>query len=161
MFIGTTWPTNISHVGPCLPSCHVCSMFVGSLMNIKATWQFRPATPALRGPYVHRLTDEHMEFLKKLPILSASPAGEPPKQVSTNIYRIYNNPTSIQHVKHHKYPIHQTLQVSNTTATHQYPNITSHRMHRSSLRRVIVLCPSTACVKHRLGELFSCRDIAL
>jgi hypothetical protein len=34
-------------------------MFVGSPMNIKATWQSRPAMPALRGP-----TDEHKELKK-------------------------------------------------------------------------------------------------
>ncbi len=34
-------------------------------------------------------------------------------------------------------------------------------MHRSSLRRVIVLRPSTAYVEHRLGEIFSLRDVTL
>jgi hypothetical protein len=34
-------------------------------------------------------------------------------------------------------------------------------MHRSSLRRVVVLRPSTACVEHHLGERFSLRGVML
>jgi hypothetical protein len=34
-------------------------------------------------------------------------------------------------------------------------------MHRLSLRRVVVLRPSTACVEHRLGKRFSLRGIMM
>jgi hypothetical protein len=50
MFVGGALPMNISHVGLCPPNCNVCIMFIGSPMNIKATCQSRPTTPALRGP---------------------------------------------------------------------------------------------------------------
>jgi hypothetical protein len=132
-------------------------MFVGSPMNITATWQTRPATSIPCGSYVHRGTDRptNIRIFKKILFCL------PPRPGSLqNKYTIYKQQQThiqyiaIQHVKHHKYR-------SNTTVTHQNPNITSPRMHRSSLRRVVVLCPSTACVQHRLGERFSLRGVML
>jgi hypothetical protein len=130
-------------------------MFIGFPTNITATWQIRPATSTSCGSFVHRGTDEHKDFFLKISVLSTSPIEEPPKQVyntqtTANTYTIYNNPTR----QNHKYR-------SNTTATHQNPNITSPRMHHSLLHRVVVLRPSTACVEHRLGERFSLRGVML
>jgi hypothetical protein len=93
-------------------------------------------------------------FLKFLFCLSPRPGS------LQNRYTIYKQQQThiqyiiIQHDKHHKYR-------SNTTMTHQNQNITSPRMHRSSLRRVIVLRPSTAYVERCLGERFSLRGVML
>jgi hypothetical protein len=120
-FVGSTWLTNVRHIGPRRPWCHVKDFFK------KIYFVCLPG----RGAY--KTGTQYTIY----------------KQQQTHIQY-----TTIQHVKHHKY-------WSNTTATHQYPNITSPRMQRSSLRRVVVLHPSTACVDHCLGELFSLRGIML
>jgi hypothetical protein len=151
MFVGSTWPTNVRHVVPQPPWCHIGLMFIGSQMNITATWQTQPATSTPRGSYVRQCSpDKHKDFFYKKIMFCL-----PPRSGSLqNRYIIYKQQQThiqyitIQHIKHHKYR-------SNTTATHQNPNITSPRMHRSSLRRVVVLRPSTACVEHHLGERFS------
>jgi hypothetical protein len=46
MFVCGAWTTNVSHVSPCPPNCHVCSMFIGSSTNIKG---HVAVPPALRG----------------------------------------------------------------------------------------------------------------
>jgi hypothetical protein len=155
MFIDSTWPTNVRHVVPQPLWCHVGLMFVGSMTNITATWQTWPATSTPRGSYVRRGTDKYkIFFLKNLFCLPPQPGS------LQNRYTIYKQQQThiqyitIQHVKHHKYR-------SNTTATHQNPNIKSPRMHRSSLRRVVVLRPSTACVERRLGERISLWGVML
>jgi hypothetical protein len=131
-------------------------MFISSSMNITTTWQTRPATSTPHGSYVRRGTNKHKDlFFKK--ILFCLPPWPGSLQNKYTIYKqqqTHIQYITIQHIKHHKYR-------SNTTATHQNPNITSPRMHRSSLHWVVVLRPSTACVEHRLGECFSLRGIML
>jgi hypothetical protein len=153
MFVGGAWMTNISHVGP-WPRLQYVRRFPDEYKGHMAV----PPSHARSTWPLYSLTDEHKDFFKKKFLFCLPPRLESlqNRYKQTDIQYI-----TIQQVKHHKYPIRQTLQVSNTTATHQYPNITRHRMHRSSLRWVIMLHPSTACVEHHLGELFSCRGVTL
>jgi hypothetical protein len=99
-FVGGAWPMNISHVGLCPSSCHVCSMFVGSLTNIKAMWQSRQPWPLCSSVLKNFLF-----------CLSLRPRSIQNMYKQTDIQYITiqqvsntSNITSIQYIKHYKYP---------------------------------------------------------
>jgi hypothetical protein len=98
MLIGSFWPMNVCHVVLQPPWCHIGLMFVGSLMNITATWQTRPAKSTPRGSYVLRGTDKHKNFFKScfacLPGRGASKTGIQYTNSSKHIYNIQQSNTS-------------------------------------------------------------------